>query len=177
MAEKKKLVLAVFRDHAKTQAAFDWLRSRGYSPSDINVMMSDETRTRYYASDAREGKREKVQAGSLAEEGAAVGGATGMAVGATIGAIVAVGTAVAIPGVGWVAGPVLGALVGGSVGGLSGGILGGLIGLGIPESNAQAFENALREGGVVLGVQPRKDDEKEIKDYFLKHGGENVYST
>ena len=82
-----------------------------------------------------------------------------------------------VPGIGVIAGPIVGALVGGGVGGVTGGLIGALVGMGIPESDAQAYENALREGGVVLGVHPHKDDEKAIKDYFLKHGGENVYAS
>ena len=176
MAAKKnqKLVMGVFRDHISSQRAFDWLLARGYDASDINVMMSDETRTRYYSNDTDGSRREKVNAGTMAEEGAAVGGATGTAVGATIGAIVAIGTAVAIPGIGLVAGPIVGALVGAGAGAAAGGTIGALVGLGIPESNAQAFENALREGGTVIGVHPRSNDENEIKNYFTKNGGENV---
>ena len=50
-----------------------------------------------------------------------------------------------------------------------------LVGLGIPESNAQAYEKILRSGGVAIGVVPRSDDEaSEIKDEFQRLEGENI---
>lgn len=121
-------------------------------------------------------KEEKIHAGSQATEGMGVGGAIGTAVGATLAAVAAIGTSLAIPGLGLiVAGPIAAALAGGGAGAVTGGLLGWLIGLGITESNAQAYEEALREGGVVLGVHPRtSDDATEIKKYFEKHQGENV---
>jgi hypothetical protein len=174
MAEKNEMVMAVFRDHAHSQRAFDWLTSRGYTSDEINVMMSDETRTRYFGTGTR--KEEKANVGSLAEEGMGVGGAIGTVIGATLGAVAAIGTNLVIPGLGLViAGPIAAALAGAGAGAATGGIIGGLIGLGLPESNAQAFENALKEGGVVLGVRPHKDDADNIKRYFENNGGENVY--
>ena len=50
-----------------------------------------------------------------------------------------------------------------------------MIGLGIPESNARAYENALREGGIVIGVIPTTaTDASKIKDKFKQLGGENI---
>jgi len=57
-------------------------------------------------------------------------------------------------------------------------VLGGLVGLGISEPNAKAFEAALRDGGIVLGVAPHDDTElTEIKKEFERLHGENVYVT
>ncbi len=54
-------------------------------------------------------------------------------------------------------------------------MIGGLVGLGIPESNAAAYHEALREGGIVIGVIPRDNDEaKEIQEDFENLGGENI---
>ena len=53
-----------------------------------------------------------------------------------------------------------------------------LIGLGIPESNAHAYEEALREGGVVFGVTPHsRADEKTIRKHFAELGAENVVNV
>jgi hypothetical protein len=54
-------------------------------------------------------------------------------------------------------------------------VVGGLIGLGIPESNAHAYEKALKEGGIVIGVAPRNaKNASAIKDKFRDLHGENV---
>ena len=60
-------------------------------------------------------------------------------------------------------------------GAVAGGLIGALVGLGIPESNAQAYEKILREGGIALGVVPRSDEEaKEIKEEFRRLEGDNI---
>jgi hypothetical protein len=172
MASKHKMITAVFRDRVNAQSAFDWLQYHGYTSGEINVMMSDQTRKLYETSDTDE----KVSSGTLMTEGVATGGAIGTAVGATLGAIAAIGTSVAIPGLGMiVAGPIVAALAGGGAGAVAGGLIGGLIGLGIPESNARAYELALREGGVAIGVVPHSDDDADaIRKRFEELEGENI---
>jgi hypothetical protein len=167
----KKMVTAVFRDRYNAELAFEALRRRGYRDTEINVLMSEQTRTKYYM----EKEEGKMSSGSKVGEGAAVGGAVGTAVGAGIAAVLAIGTTIAIPGVGLIAGPIAAALAGGGAGAVAGGLIGALVGLGIPESNAKAYEQILRAGGVAIGVVPRSDDEaSEIKDEFKRLEGENI---
>jgi hypothetical protein len=171
MADKKKMLVAVFRDRVNAQTAYDRLINRGYTNSEINVLMSDTTRAKYQA-ERHEGKHD---AGTHVAEGAATGGVVGTAVGATIAALMAAGSAIMIPGVGWIAGPVIAALAGAGAGALTGGLVGAMIGLGISESNARAYEGALREGGVVIGVLPRSSDDADaIKKEFENLNGENI---
>ena len=172
MANKEKMLTAIFRDRYATERTFDWLQSRGYDPTEINILMSDRTRATFSDSDVDD----QINSGSMATEGVAAGGAIGTAVGATVGAIAAIGTSIAIPGLGLVvAGPIFAALAGGGAGALAGGAIGGLVGLGIPESNAKAYEEALRKGGVVFGVRPHSDeDAKLIKEYFVEQKADNI---
>jgi hypothetical protein len=169
------MVTAVFRDRLQAHAACDWLMANGYTSQEINLLMSETTKTKYYA-----GKNEgKIKAGTHAAEGVAAGGAIGTAVGATVAAIAAIGTTLLIPGLGiLVAGPIAAALEGGGAGAVAGGAIGGLVGLGIPESNAHAYEEALRDGGIALGVTPHSDkDITRIKDEFAKLKGENIINA
>jgi len=170
--EKKRMVTAVFRDRTQANRVYTWLRDRGYTSDEINVLMSDQTRTAYHDAD----EDELVSSGTHAAEGIATGGAIGTAVGATLAAIAAIGTSVLIPGLGVVvAGPILAAFAGAGAGAVAGGVIGGLIGLGIPESNARAYEEALRDGGVVVGVHPHTGDEtSKIREEFERRQGENV---
>jgi hypothetical protein len=164
---KPKMIVAVFRDPDDAEAAYDWLVRRGFD--EINVLMTEETRAVRFAGEPM-GKT-----GSLAVEGMAVGGAVGTAVGATLAAVVAIGTSVAIPGVGVVAGPLAAALVGAGAGAVTGGLLGALVGWGIPEADAKAYEKVVKEGGVVLGVVPRSDDDaRAIEEKFRELHGENI---
>ena len=100
----------------------------------------------------------------------------GAVAGGALAALAAAAT-ILIPGVGLVvAGPIAAALAGAGAGGVTGGIIGGLIGYGIPEERAKLYETGLKEGGIVLGVKPRNDEDA---DYFQREWkntrGEHIY--
>ena len=103
------------------------LIDRGYAEQDINVLMSEETRDKYY----KDGDSE---VGNKALEGTGVGAMVGGTLGAVIGGVAAIGSSLVIPGIGLViAGPIVAALAGAGAGSLAGGLTGALIGWGIPE--------------------------------------------
>ena len=157
-----QFVTSSFRSREAAERAYDSIRARGYKDDEIHVMMSDDTRKKNF--DKHDKKDSDL--GNKALEGAGVGGAVGGAAGATLMAIAAAATAVAIPGLGLViAGPLAGALAGAAAGGAAGTLVGGLVGAGIPEERAKTYEKDLREGGIVLGVRPRKSEDME---YFEK---------
>jgi hypothetical protein len=174
--EKPRMVTAVFRDRLNAQSAYDMLRNRGYLDSEINVLMSDKTRSAYLTGDEA---KQKLHAGTMAAEGAGIGGAVGTAAGATAAAIAAAVAAVGsvvVPGLGLVvAGPLVAAFAGGGAGAVAGGVIGILVGAGIPEDNAKAYHEALRVGGVVLGVVPHSgDDAGKLKEQFKNLQGEDI---
>jgi hypothetical protein len=51
------------------------------------------------------------------------------------------------------------ALAGGAAGATAGGIIGLLVGAGIPKDRAKAHEKELKEGGIVVGVKPRHEED------------------
>ncbi len=170
---RDKMVTAVFRDRLDAEQALDFLHARGYDRNSINVLMSDKTAP--LGSSTAEQPRHETS--SAVAEGMSVGGVIGTALGATVAAVAAIGTSIAIPGLGLlVAGPIAAALAGGGAGAVTGGVLGALIGAGIPEANAEAYQEALRSGGVVIGVVPRSDDDaRDIQDRFRQLRGESVF--
>ena len=174
MADKTpKMVTAVFRDRVNAQSAYDTLRNFGYQDNEINVLMSDKTKAAYLAEHTDNAG--KIKAGTMAVEGMGVGGAVGTVVGAGLAALLTIGSTLVIPGFGLVAGPIAAAFAGGGAGAVTGGVLGSLIGAGIPEDNAKAYHEALREGGVVIGVVPRSSDEaSKVKESFTNLSGEDV---
>jgi uncharacterized protein YjbJ (UPF0337 family) len=147
--------------------------SHGYKPDDINVLMTDDTRRRYFG-DVTPGT--ELSSGTKAAEGFGKGSAIGGGVGAALAAIFAVGTSVAVPGLGLVvAGPIAAALVGAGAGGATGGLIGALIGAGIPEDRAKAYERGLKEGGIVIGTRARDDKHAEtLERDFGTYGGRDV---
>src|SRR5687767_5309290 len=152
--QESRILTGMFRDRESTEGAYQSLRDRGYSDDDINVMMSDETRDKYYSDG------DSALEDNKALEDAGTGGAIGGTLGAIIGGIAAIGTNVLLPGLGLVVwGPIAAALAGAGAGGLTGGLVGALIGWGIPEETAARYETGIKEGGTVLGVSPRSDED------------------
>src|SRR4051812_47069386 len=111
---RMKMVTGIFRDRFDAEHAFDFLHARGYRDDEINVLMSDRTRSSFYPSAAGEDRHE---AGSMATEGMGIGGAIGTIVGASLAAVLAIGTVLTVPLTGgaslFVAGPLAAALAGG----------------------------------------------------------------
>lgn len=175
-SQEPGLLTGMFRDRESSESAYRSLRDRGYSDDDINVMMSDETKNKYWGDDADNVADDTL--GNKALEGTGVGSAIGGTLGAIIGGVAAVGTSLAIPGLGIVvAGPIAAALAGAGAGGLTGGLAGALIGWGIPEERANLYESGIKEGGTVLGVRPRSDDDAQYfeNEWRDRYKGEHIY--
>ena len=156
---QSRMMTGMFRDRESAEGAYRSLSNRGYGKDDVNLLMSDDTRKKYFSDDDTE-------LGTKAWEDAGKGAAIGGGVGATLAAIAAIGTTLALPGLGLlIAGPIAAALAGGGAGALTGGLIGALVGHGIPEEHAKQYEQGIREGGIVMGVNPRN---AEDADYFEK---------
>jgi hypothetical protein len=164
-------VTGTFRDRDSAERAYSSLTSRGYAQDDVNLLMSDDTRKRHFSDDTDSGL------GSKALEGAGAGGAIGGTIGAVLAALAAVGTSIAIPGLGIViAGPIAAALAGAGAGAATGGLIGALVGAGIPEDRAKLYEQDIKNGGIVMGVNPRTPEDAEYFEREWKsYRGENVY--
>jgi hypothetical protein len=166
------MVTGLFRDRDSAERAYSSISSRGYGRDDVNLLMSDETRKTHFGDDTAD-----TDLGSKALEGAGVGSAIGGTVGAVLAAIAAIGTSVILPGIGLVvAGPLAAALAGAGAGGLTGGLVGALVGSGIPEDRAKEYESGIKEGGIVMGVNPRTDEDAAyFENEFRTNRGESVY--
>src|SRR5918994_1541220 len=162
----KNFITGFFRTRAAAEAAVDALIKRGYSRDDISVLMSDATRNKEFA----------VQAKSHAADGMGIGGAIGGTVGAVLAAIVGVGTAIAIPGLGLVvAGPIAAALAGAGAGGATGGDISARIGARHPEERVRDYERGINEGGIVIGTKYRDADHaRELEKDYTTYGGTHV---
>ena len=57
------------------------------------------------------------------------------------------------------AGPLAAGLAGAGAGGLTGGLIGALVGSGIPDEHAKEYEAGIKQGGIVMGVQPRNEED------------------
>jgi len=171
---RSRMVTGLFRDRDSAESAYGSLTTRGYSQDDVNLMMSDKTRDTYFKGDKKDGATDL---GDKAWEDAGKGAAIGSGVGATIAAIAAIGTTLALPGLGLlIAGPLAAGIAGAGAGGLTGGLIGALVGHGIPEDRAKEYDKGIRDGGILMGVNARSDEDAEyFENQFRTNRGESVY--
>lgn len=191
METRENYLTGAFRDYNSAERAYNRLRERGYTDDEINIIMSDKTREKYFEKNREHGDRtdserhfdkarekaDKDAFGSKAMEGAGKGGAIGGTVGAVAGIIAAIGTSLVIPGLGLViAGPIAAGLAGAGAGGVTGGLVGALVGAGIPKERAETYEKGIKQGDIVMGVRPRsEEDAKFLEQDWRQYEAQNVY--
>lgn len=160
-----KVITAIFEAPARAAQAVQTIEAKGFSPSQISLVTSDNFNRDSFAIDSH----------SKLAEGAAIGAAGGGAVVALVAGLTAVG-AIATGGVGLLAaGPIVAALAGAGAGAAGGGALGALIGSTIPEHEVKHYEDALGKGHVMVGVEcDDKNRESYVKETFKQYGAERV---
>lgn len=168
-----KMVTALFKDSESVERAYQSVAQRGYDTGDINVVMSDDTRRRYFSDD----RHINIELGRKAAEGGELGGPMGGTIGTIIPAIIAAGV-VALPGLGLIlAGPVAVSLAAAGAAGLAVGLIGALSDWGIPEERVQQYEAGIHDGGILMGVKPRSDqDAQHFVQQWKAGGGQHVHS-
>lgn len=160
-SDRKKMLIGMFKNRDDAEMAFEDLIKLGYDKKEVNLLMSDGTREKYYSKKKNESLDTSL--GNKAAEGAGTGTVIGGTIGAIAGAIAAIGTTLLVPGLGIViAGPILAGLAGAGAGGITGGLIGALVGAGIPEDKASLYEKGIKNGNIVLGVYPSNEEERKI---------------
>jgi hypothetical protein len=143
------IVTAVFADRASAERGWEAVIARGYKPSDISAIVSQDTHNTLLGVKTPPNTEKAL-------EGAGVGGAIGMSAGALTAVLVAVGSALLLPGVGLVlAGPIVAGLAGAGAGGAVGAILGSIVGADVPADRVKGVADHVKRGGFVLTVHAR----------------------
>lgn len=136
-------IVGVFENEREASRAIQNLQAQGFTSEEISVVAKDRDDLRAIDEET----------GTKAPEGMAAGAAAGGVLGGVTGLLAGVG-ALAIPGIGPIlaAGPLAAALTGLAVGAGAGGLVGGLVGLGIPEDEAEEYEEHLNRGNILVLV-------------------------
>jgi hypothetical protein len=167
------MITALFDDGESAERAYQICKERGYDIGEMNVVMAEETRQRLI-SDNTEAATEL--AGQKAE-GGTLGGPTGGRIGILVTIFAAVGAAVAVPALGFVvAGPIAVALTAAGAAGLAAGLIGTLGDWGIPEERVRRYETGIRDGGILMMVEARSDeDDRAIERQWRAIGARDLY--
>jgi len=145
-------VVGYYDTETEAIAAIEDLKRQGYVSDDISVMSKHTENTDVIA----------YETGTYAADGAAAGATTGGILGGLGGVLVGIG-ALAIPGIGPIiaAGPIVAGITGAAAGAGVGGLAGALIGMGIPEEEANRYNDYFNEGKILVlldGDYPRQND-------------------
>jgi len=154
-----KSLIGLFTDYNVAERAYRHLRELGYTEEQISILMSDEARLQYF-----EAPHLHVHVvGDSLTEGPGLGGVIGAGTGGLLGAIAGAAVSFAFPGIGLVAaGPIAAILTGGGVGALAGGLLGTIFGLNIPENESKKYEEKIKQGNILLGINPHSEKEARL---------------
>ncbi len=171
-SERKPLLTALFTNSDAAESAYEACVNRGYATGDINVVVSEGTRSKILGED----DEAKAELASPKAEGGELGGPTGGRVGILVTIFAAVGAAIAIPTVGFLAGPVAVALAAAGAAGLAGGLIGALGDWGVPKERLEEYQAGIRKGAILVMVAPKSDQDAEaIRDEWTKLGGQKIH--
>jgi hypothetical protein len=144
--EKVIQIVGIYDSEDNAVQAVEDLKNRGYAQEDISMITNNREMLEKLG--IEEPTRSKMN------EGAKTGAATGSLIGGLAGLLAGFG-AFTIPGIGPIlaAGPIAAAFVGGAAGIGVGGIAGALVGLGIPEEEANHYEQAVQQEKILVLVE------------------------
>lgn len=158
----------IFETAESANDYYDFLIKSGYSTEDITVIMSKDTKERFYATNEHISS-----SGDEALKGAGAGGAIGGTVGAVAGALLAIGSAIVIPGLGIaIAGPIAAALAGAGAGGATGAVIGALSKAGLSDDASLEYKNAMDKGHIIISIEPKDRHDVVITTKY----GREVYN-
>jgi hypothetical protein len=170
---KSTTVTGVFSDPDGVERAYEVAVARGYEIGDVNVVMSEETRRRFYS----EERDLSSEIAKKSAEGGELGGPTGGRVGIAVAIAAAVGAAFVLPGLGFVmAGPLAVALAGAGAAGLAAGLIGALADWGLPDERVLQYQSEISDGRILIGVKTRNaEDARSIAQEWQAIGGQHVH--
>jgi hypothetical protein len=177
-----RMVTGLFTNEESAERGYRSATGLGYENSDIDVIMSEETRNRYFSAGhdtktdlSRNATKDVAEDGKSAGD---LGGPTGGTIGTIAPALAGVGALLLVPVLGvFAAGPIAAALTAAGAVGLAGALIGAFTKWGIPERRIEEYEQGIRAGGILMGVKPRSDeDASNLVREWQASGGELVHS-
>lgn len=172
-----KTVVGAFDSFAEAQRVVDDLRNRGINPDDVSIVANDargEYSSRLSSGSSTASRQADTSTEAVSDTG--TGAVTGGVLGGAAGLIAGL-AGLTIPGIGplIVAGPLAMALAGAGVGAVAGGLIGGLQHVGVPDTDAEYYAEAVRRGGALVAVRADESRADEIADVMQQHGAIDIH--
>jgi hypothetical protein len=176
------MVTGLFTNKESAERGYGAATRLGYENSDIDVLMSEETRNRYFSPGhdtktdlSANATKDAAKDGKSADD---LGGPAGGMIGTVAPALAGVGTLLLVPVLGvFAAGPIAVALTAAGAVGLAGALIGALAKWGIPAPRIEEYEQGIRAGGILMGVKPRSEqDAINLVREWQASGGRLVHS-
>jgi hypothetical protein len=171
------VVTALFTDASGVERAYRVTLARGYDREDINLVLSEETRRRYFTVDQVETELADKAAHSTEKKhpvASKLGGPAGATAATIAPALAAIGSAALLPGL-VLAGPISIALAAGGAVAIAGGLITTLTNWGIPKRRVEEYESQIRQGGVLIGVKARNEaDTAYLQQEWRTAGGDLI---
>lgn len=146
-----KHVAGMFMNRLELEQTLTDLRSIGINDDRISLVVSEDTHCRSF----------KLEESTEDLQGVTVGGFAGATIGGVIVALTTASAIIATGGLGLVVvGPMVVALAATGAGAITGGLLGALIGLGFDEQEAKEYDDAIKQGRILMLLENLENDEK-----------------
>ncbi|WP_138476839.1 hypothetical protein [Dyadobacter bucti] len=155
-------VSGVFFSKEDADRAYHNLLERGHTPDDISILMSDETLNKYQNPDP-----------STAEEAPEYESALSRAANAFSGVIISITSMISLPELGIaISNTLQKRLSGYASGSLPAASSEAISSSGVPETHVDSYGGHMKEGGIIISVDPRNKAEKRaiIKDFRDNNG-------
>jgi hypothetical protein len=167
-----KTVVGSFDSASDATNAARELRAAGFMDDDVNVVANNARRP-----EVAETTRADVATDLVddAANGAATGAITGGAIGGVAGLAFSL-MGLAIPGIGPIlaAGPIVAALTGAGAGAVAGGLIGALTDLGVDETAAGYYAEAVRRGAALVTIRADVSRVDEADRILRNHGAFDI---
>jgi len=158
-----KTVAGIFDNKMVADKAVAELLDAGFTKDNISLIMSEETKKKFFRSTDDEANR--------TAKGATAGAAMGVALGALIAGLTAAGTIVTSGGALLLTGPMVAILSGAGAGGVAGGLVGALVRAGFAADEAGRFEEEIKRGKAVVVVHAESEEKASRAKVALQHSG------